>query len=182
VAFVYQARLAAAAMAVLALCGCKEIQVENGEVPSQYQAAAQKYLGVYQGQMDGVPGTMTISLQGNKAAIQYSNKLGTDILNPKCASLIGDLKSVRVSEDGKGGYNLDSAVFSFDANRCASQVEGRELVMNFKSAGSVMKLSASILRSSEWQTDCRPEGFPPAMSCSRQPVYYYVSGKFTRQQ
>lgn len=182
-------RLSALGFAVLAFTACKEIKVENGEVPDQYRDAAKAYTGVYKGKMDGDAGQVTVALSGRKVVVTYKDAEGTDILEPACKSQIGLLTKVKASKDGKT-YKLDQATFAFEPNNCWPSVDGRELTLDFKKKESKgvtqIQMSASILLRQEWQQNCHIEpgnpraGVPPREVCDQVPVTTWSTGKFTK--
>lgn len=171
---------------LLALAACKEVQIENGEVPSKYLSLAQRYTGVYRGEMEGVPGSLTLTLRGRQAVLLYTSEAGSDILDPRCQSQIGRLKSVRVDEPRGGGYELTGARFEFNPNRCWQSVLGREVALSFSRRGERLRVSAAILRETAWENRCRIEpgnpsaGVPPREVCSPQATPEYFKGYFKR--
>ena len=174
-----------------ALSACKEIKVTNGEVPDEYRAMAQSYIGTYKGLMDGRPATLTLALNNRKVVLSYKDANGRDLLDPRCKSKIGNLESVSVSKVRASAdsepiaYKLDSAKFAFDANRCWGTVEGREVVLNFTKKQTRIRVDAVILVREDLQRNCRIEsgnprgGLPPSEICDQQPVATYASGRFS---
>jgi hypothetical protein len=176
---------------LFALSACKEIKVKDGEVPDEYRAMAQAYMGTYSGVMEGSRATVTLALQGRKVVLTYKDANGTDILDPRCDSKIGNLQSVGVSKvrnltgQAPAAYKLDSATFAFDANRCWGSVEGREVVLDFSKKAAHIRVDASILLREEWQRDCRINpgfprgGLPPSEICNQQPIATFATGRFS---
>jgi len=175
----------------LALSGCKTIQVKNGEVPDEYRAMAQAYMGTYAGSMNGFDGALTLALSGRKVVLSYRDADGsTDILDARCASRIGNLQTVEVSKvkslDGSVSYKLDSAVFAFDPNRCWGSVDGREIVLDFTKKSAHVRVDASILARQDYRRECRidpgnpRQGIPPHEFCNDVPYYSYMTGQFQK--
>ena len=183
--FTMFAKLVLPTLTLLALSACKEVKVENGEVPDQYRDMAKAYMGTYKGKMDGDAGAVTLALNGRKVVMTYKDARGTDILDPMCSSVIGQLKSVKVAKDGKV-YKLEAATFAFEPGHCWGDVDGREVVLNFKKKEPQIQVGASILLRQEWQERCRIEpgnpraGQPPREVCDNVPIVSYSSGKFVK--
>ena len=179
------AKILLPALMIFALSACKEVKVENGEVPDQYREMAKAYMGTYAGKMNGNAGAVTLALNGRKVVMTYKDPQGSDILDPMCKSAIGRLKSVKVSKDGKV-YKLDSATFAFEPGNCWADVDGREVALSFKTKAPQIQMSASIILRQEWQEQCRIEpgnprgGLPPREVCDNVPVVSYSSGKFAK--
>ena len=175
----------------LALSACKTINVKDGEVPDDYRAMAQAYMGSYAGSMNGVAGTITLALNGRKVVLSFKDSRGsTDILDARCSSRIGDVQTVSVSKvkalDGAVSYKLDSASFAFDPNRCWGSVDGRELVLDFKNKSGHTRVDVSLLMRQEFRRDCRigggnpSQGLPPGQYCQDIPMSTYANGRFQR--
>jgi hypothetical protein len=178
---------------ILVLSACKAIKVENGEVPDDYRAMAQGYMGTYAGTLDGVSASVTLTLDGRKVLLSYKDANGTDMIGAPCDSKIGNLQTVSVSKtrsldaSSPVTYKLDSATFAFDPNRCWGSVSGREVVLDFsrKAAGHI-RVGTSILINQEFQRDCRIDpgnprsGVPPHEVCDQVPKSIYSSGHFLK--
>ncbi|MEK7354926.1 MAG: hypothetical protein AAB250_00655 [Bdellovibrionota bacterium] len=179
------ASLVSALVFSVALTGCKEQKVPNGEIPDEYMQAAQKYMGYYGGKMEGNRGVLKFSFQGKKVLAQYSDNRGQDILDPRCDSKIGDLIAVKVDKKSSG-YVLERAVFAYDPNLCWPSVHGREIVFDFSENSSQIRVNVSLLLEQEWERDCRidpgnpSQGRPPTQICTDRPVTRFASGRFTR--
>lgn len=177
--------------AALCLSACKTIKVENGEVPDEYRAMAQAYMGTYEGSMNGAQGALTLALNGRKVVLSYRDASGsTDILDPRCSSRIGLLESVEVSKekalDGSVSYKLNSASFAFDPNRCWGWVDGRDVVLDFTKKKNHVRIDTSILIRQETQRNCRIDpgnpraGIPPREICDNVPIMSYSTGRFQK--
>lgn len=175
----------------LLLSACKTIKVENGEVPDEYRAMAQAYMGTYQGSFNGFKGAITLALSGRKVILTYKDASGSsDILDARCNSRFGDLESVNVSKDKSSGskttYKLDSAVFAFDPNRCWGSVDGRDVVLDFSKKNGHTRVDVSILYRQDYERRCRIDpgnpraGVPPHEYCDNVPVTSYLTGRFQR--
>ncbi len=164
---------------------CKEQKVPNGEIPDEYVKAAQKYMGFYSGKMEGNRGVLKFSLKGKKPVVEFADNRGTDILDPRCESKIGELLSVKVAKKN-GAYVLERATFAYDPNFCWPSVQGRQVVFDFNENSSQIRVNASILLEQEWERDCRidpgnpSQGLPPREVCTQQPVTRFAAGRFVR--
>jgi hypothetical protein len=180
-----KAKLALLALATITSFACKEQKVPNGEIPDEYVKSAQKYMGYYGGKMEGHRGVLKFSMLGRKVVVDYKDERGTDILDPRCSSKIGDLLAVKVDKKDSG-YVLERATFAFDPNYCWPSVQGREVVFDFKENSTQIRVNASILLEQEWERDCRIDpgnpgaGIPPRQVCTQQPMTHFASGRFTR--
>lgn len=186
--FVLFAKVLAVSFVAVAMTACKEVKVENGEVPDEYRALAAQYMGTYSGSMDRVPGAITFAFVGRKVVATYQNNSGNDILNPRCESRIGNLLGVTVEGGGsKGDVRLTAAKFAFDPNYCWPSVKGRELVVSFRNVNGALRANASILIDETFERRCRiipgnPSArIPPREVCDMQPISQYSSGRFDRR-
>lgn len=179
-------RYLALSFAFLAIVGCREVKVKNGEVPPKYVPMAMKFMGTYQGQFDGVPATLNLVMNGNKVVVEYADRESRDILGPQCDSRVGNLLAVKVDEVGTDRYELKRVRFALNPNRCKHEIEGRELVMEVRRKDSRVDLSLSILGQLTWEERCRIEpgnpaaGIPPKRVCEREPVQQFLTGKFRK--
>jgi hypothetical protein len=178
----------------LLLSACKTIKVDKGEVPDEYRAMAQAYMGTYAGSFNGGSGTLTLALVGRKVVLSYKDASGTssDILDARCDSRFGNLETVTVSKDkaastgGKTAYKLDSATIAFDPNRCWGSVDGREIALDFSKKNGHTRLDASMIYRQEYERQCRIDpgnpraGVPPHEYCDEVPVTRYLTGRFQR--
>lgn len=173
-------------LSFLTMTGCKEVKIENGEIPSRYLAMAKRYTGVYKGQMEGQKGALTLALRGNKAVLIYASEIGNDLIDPRCQSQLGELKSVRLKENGIGDLELATAKFGFDPHRCDVAIQGREIILNFSPRGDRMRVSVAVLAGTSWESRCRIEpgnpaaGLPPREVCAPQATSEYLKGIFKR--
>lgn len=125
----------------LVITGCKDIRVVSGEIPDEYLSAASSYLGTYTGVMNHSAASLHLSLEGRRVVVSYRSLGGSDLLDPRCESRIGDLLRVHGVVRADGSYQVTDAVFAFDPNRCWSRVEGRELALSFRDG----RVDASLL-------------------------------------
>ncbi len=134
--------------------GCKEIIIENGEIPQEHLEHAQKFIGDYSGQFASRKGILTIGIKDeNKPYIAFKSEHGDDLLGTECESEIGSLLKVSVGEQ-KGKPILKSATFAFEPNQCAYSILGRELLLQFKVQSNNVKVLASVYQFSEWVENC----------------------------
>ncbi|MEM7645484.1 MAG: hypothetical protein AAF203_01130 [Pseudomonadota bacterium] len=163
------------------LLGCKEVKVENGEVPEKYLDQVDPYLGVYSGQFNGLKGDLEISMDGQKALLKFTDFNGkSDILGQNCQSEIGLLKAFQAKKIDDDQYELRGARFEFFSNYCF--LEGREIRLSFKGD----RLRAEILEEIE-----RIPGRPRPPQCTKhgctgggkEPdkfIYHYLKGQFNK--
>ncbi len=161
------------------LTACKEVQVPNGEIPNEYLSAAQQYVGAYQGAMAQRMGVLQLSLQGNKAILEFTDSSGGhDLIDPRCQSQIGDLLTVQVSDAGGGQYNLQKARFAFAPGNCIS-IEAKDIELDFSPKGII---SIHLLDHQEWREECHMEGggpgVPPREVCNPVSAAIYIDGRF----
>ncbi|OQW49276.1 MAG: hypothetical protein A4S09_12230 [Proteobacteria bacterium SG_bin7] len=162
-------KLASVAIAAtLAVTGCKEIQIKDGRIPSEYLAVAAQYMGNYKGQFNGVPSEISLWLEGDVVKAKYTDAHGNDILDPQCESQIGNLKSITVSGEQKSPQ-LDVANFAFDPGKCSGSVLGRMLVLMFEKKASSLKMAPAILK--RWDRCPWPE-------CTNPDIDVYLRGEF----
>ncbi|MBO9665299.1 MAG: hypothetical protein J7501_00610 [Bdellovibrio sp.] len=177
------AKILLAGVALLAVAGCKVVDIKNGRVPDAYLSKAKQYEGIYKGTFNGIPGELILTFEGSKAVLTYRNAMGTDILNNNCASSFGNLTKVYITGK-KTNPNLDAVEFAFNSGRCSLMVQGRSMYVDFKEKNGVTKLSLSILREMRQRRECRwyqgDHDNPPFQVCNwvQDPVYIY--GNFAR--
>ncbi len=111
---------------------CKSIQIQNGQLPSGTEAAAQAFAGLYQGRAYFKPGTgpyrnahaQTIQVTVRDRQVFLSSS--TDWLGEHCGSSVGLLKWIELSDDF---HSLNRASFEFNPGRCAGKVSAREFIL-----------------------------------------------------
>lgn len=172
-----------ASLTLLALAGCKTVDIKDGQVPSQYLSQAKKLAGTYKGEFDGVPGNLIVSFQGNKPVLTYANKRGEDILNNNCHSDFGNLLKVQIKNENKNP-TVSGALFAFDAGGCSIMIRGRDASLNFKETDKGMRIDISILRDVRQREVCNwtPGGpnIPPSQVCHWEQQAEYLYGRFYR--
>lgn len=173
-----------AGAALLALAGCKTVDIKDGKIPDGYISQAKKIEGVYQGQFNGVRGELVLTLEGNKPVITFRNSTGDDILSNNCHSFFGDLKKVYL-KGSKGNYQLDGAQFEFNAGACSLMVRGREMEIDFKNTDKGMRMNLSLLKEMQMRQVCTwspgaPPNIPPQQVCQWEQNPQYLYGNFTR--
>lgn len=174
-----------AVFALLLVAGCKTVDIQDGQVPSQYLSQAKKLAGTYNGNFDGTPGSLTISFNGNKPVLTYANKRGDDILNNNCHSEFGNLLKVTIKSENKNP-TVSDALYDFDAGGCSLFVRGREASLSFKQTDKGMRINISILRDVTQHQECNltpgnpQHGIPPTQSCNWVQTPEYLYGTFYR--
>jgi hypothetical protein len=174
--------LAISAIAIFA--GCKNVKIQNGEVPSQYLSQAKKLEGTYHGSFNGIRGDLVIHFEGNRPVVTYKGANGNDILNGGCGSDIGLLTKVTIKSENKNP-RVSDATFEFNPGSCSLQVEGRTLDIGFKEKDGVLRLSASILQETRPVNVCQwdpgaPPRVPPYQNCHTEFQSTYLMGSFVR--
>lgn len=163
----------------LALTACNEnVEIVNGEVPNEALTYVQQVAGAYDGSFAHRKNVLNLELVGNRPVFTATE----DLIDPRCESKIGDLKSVQIKEkDGK--VTVKQAVFAFNPNHC-TLIEGRELILNFKK-GDPAKLTFDVRLLDHYVYDnfCDWPFNPnnPGGHCSTNQLPVYFSGRFTRQ-
>ena len=178
-------RVLAAGAMLLAVAGCKTVDIKDGKIPSGYLSQAKKIEGVYTGKFNGVAGELVISIEGDKPVVTYRNAQGgDDILNNNCHSFFGDLQKVYL-KGSNSNPQVSGVEFAFNAGACSLMVQGREMEINIKQSGNSVKLNLSILQDSQMQQVCTwnpgaPPQVPPYQSCTWQQNPRYIYGSFSR--
>lgn len=165
-----------------ALVGCKEVEIQNGEVPESYMYLAKKLGGTYAGSFDGIRGDLVIKFDGNRPILEFINPQGKEILGADCDSEIGLLQTVYL-KGRKESPKISSAVFELDPGRCRFQIQGRQLTLEFDD--SHQKIRAAILKRRYEEQRCKWEFVNPSGSpqhvCKYETVYDYLSGRFNKR-
>jgi len=173
-----------ALLTLVAISGCKNVKIDNGEVPSQYLSQAKKLEGTYHGSFNGVRGDLTIRFHGQRPVVSFKNGNGSDILNNNCGSEVGLLKEVTVKSENKNP-RVSNAIFDFDAGTCSLMVEGRHLNIGFKEKNGAVVLNVSILQETRTREVCRlnpgtPPHSPPYHECRTEYQRHFLTGSFRR--
>lgn len=139
---------------IVATAGCrKTLDITNGEIPPQYLDQAQQLGGVYQGQMNNEPGTLTLAFDGNRPRIRFSNANGNDLLNNHCNSKVGPLVKV-IASGTPDNLHISSAVFKFDPGSCPSNFANQVLILQFNPQDTTMELKLSLTVGTEQGEVC----------------------------
>ncbi|QDK36573.1 hypothetical protein [Bdellovibrio sp. NC01] len=177
-------RVLAAGALLLAIAGCKSVDIKDGKIPDAYISQAKKIEGVYTGKFNGVAGELVITIEGNKPVVTFRNSAGDDILNNNCHSFFGNLTTVYL-KGSKGDYSLSGATFAFNAGACSLMVQGREMNIDFKQTDKGVRLNLSLLREVRQNQVCQwspgaPPNVPPQQICRWEQTPYYLNGSFSR--
>lgn len=168
---------------ILLLAACERVATKDGTVPNEYMSVAKLYLGDYTGQLEGVNGTLTLSLEGNRPVLKFVGSNGnSDILGGNCDAIIGQLAAI-TPEKKNDQIRVDAAEFSFSGNKCP--ILGDAFFIDFKHLGNTptqAQVNILLRYDTEWRTTCYPQP-TGGSACRREaetfPVYIY--GKFSRQ-
>lgn len=178
-------RVLAAGAMLLAVAGCKTVDIKDGKIPSGYLSQAKKIEGVYTGKFNGVAGELVIAIEGDKPVVTYRNAQGgDDILNNNCHSFFGDLKKVYL-KGSSSNPQVSGVEFAFNAGACSLMISGREAEIDIKQDGNSVKLNVSILQRIDQRQVCTwnpgaPPNVPPSQVCNWQQNPVYVYGTFSR--
>ncbi len=160
-----------------------EIKIENGEVPEEYLSVVESYLGSYSGEFNSFPGQIELSLDGRQLIAQFQDLDGQaqDLLDPRCSTEIGLLKSVGIREvDGEP--TLRWATFGFSPGDCPRLVTGRVLDVEFEHRRGNLRFYLSLLQRwesvqrCEWERDYHHQ--PPVYRCRTYREGRYLTGRF----
>lgn len=167
-----------------ALVGCKNVEITDGRVPSQYLAKAKAYEGVYSGSFDGRSGQLILQFDGDRPVLSFENGIDNDLLATKCESQIGQLSNVYLT--GRRNTKVKSVSFNFNPNNCRFSVNGRALVLELKESDGKTTLFASIHQYDRQQQECTvtggdpARGVPPRHECRTTYHPIYLTGKFVK--
>jgi hypothetical protein len=169
-------------ISVLALAGCKTIEIENGQIPAEYLETAKQFEGTYSGSFLGKSGSITLALNGDKPTLSYQDKDGNDLLGTNCNSQINNLMWIKGKEKNDTPV-LQGAAFALDAGNCRLNVQGKEVVLAFSNQYQTIKVY--VLEETRWERKCRWEpGNPPYNSgrevCEYNQAPIYLTGKFNK--
>lgn len=175
--------LLALALLSLSFVACdKTIETPNGEIPSEYAAQVQQYMGSFHGQLEMQENDLSFSMDGNKVVLS-SRK---DLLQPICQSKIGAMKNFSYAED-KGAIQVTSAEFDFNANLCSTNFYANSMTIYFVDKNV---FEVSMLEKYDRRQVCDgggvitnpppapPTPIPPSCRTEYSPVYWH--GKFLR--
>jgi hypothetical protein len=160
------------------LFACHEVRIKNGEIPQEYMALAEHYVGEYQGKFDSRSGSLVVSLMHHKLIMEAKGFSQQDILNDDCHSKIGVLKRL-YGKKINGKNQIQRAVFDFDPGACSDRVEGRELLMEVKEDHGSVTLSPSLLIETEWRSGCDPYQTEP---CRDEAVPKFAFGRLVKSR
>lgn len=151
------------------LFGCKYITIENGRIPDEFLTHAKIYQGTYYGNFETHSGKIDISFKDGAPELVYTDKFGNDILDKKCQSQIGQLKSLILLEQKNHIFN-NQAVFAFNPGSC-KDIQGHEITLSFKDKNN---FTVRIYNKTVQVNDCR---YKP---CQPSNVFQYSIGSFSR--
>ena len=161
---------------------CERVATKDGTIPAEYMSVAELYRGNYSGHLEGVNGTLTLTLEGNRPVLKFVGSNGnSDILGGNCEAIIGQLVAI-TPEKKDSQLRVDAAEFAFSGNKC--RILGDAIFLDFKHNGTKpTEAQVNILHryETEWRTTCYPQ--PQGGSvCRREPETFpvYLYGKFSR--
>lgn len=135
-----------AALTVVALSGCKQIQIVDGKVPAGFETYAQAVTGAYSGHVEETSDITTnlrfmdvkIEIVDGRVVLTPSN----DWIKEGCGSKVGNLLNVQASTK-----EIKMAAFAFDAGACkAPGVSDRLMVQISDSANGKPTLKAWVMK------------------------------------
>lgn len=176
--------LAAGAM-LLAIVGCKSVDIKDGKIPDNYLAQAKKIEGVYSGKFNGINGELVVRIEGNKPILTYRSSQGSnDILNNNCHSSFGNLTKVYV-KGNSDNYSISAVNFNFNPGNCSLNIAAREVTIDLKETDRGMKLNMTMLKEVQSRQECKwdsgvPPHVPPQQICRWEQTPYYLYGTFSR--
>jgi len=124
-------------MALNALSGCRELQIKDGVIPSEFLDSAKKIVGTYEG-ITHIRSSETsyphpndplreielnFKLENNKLIVSTDS----DLAGKWCNSEIGALYSVVLDDHDQ----IIGAIYKFDPGDCLDKVKGRFLDISF---------------------------------------------------
>ena len=171
------------AFLILTSVACKRVETKDGTVPPEYVSVAKNYEGTYQGNFEGMNGTLTISMDGNRPVAKFVSANGdTDIIGRSCRSSINNLVAITPQEKNNQ-IRVDSAEFAFNPGAC-NYIYGRVLFIDFKHNG-MTPVRAEVSLTERYETRWREECYWDAQGrrfCRRVPETYqtYMTGKFSK--
>lgn len=159
----------------LFLTGCQEhLKIENGELPDGLIPYAEKFVGEYEGIVNGVPVSLRLALNGKKVMLSSS----ADWVSPGCHSTVGELREVYV-RDKEGQKNLVTGVFAFSAGACSLSVWGKELKVSFGDVSPAI-LETKIYFYRRFLNRCLPDLPGGSNRCTEWYADYYRTSRFTK--
>lgn len=168
----------------ISIVGCKNVEITDGRVPSQYLGKAKAYEGEYVGSFDGRSGKLILKFDGDRPVLTFENGSDNDLLASKCESQIGQLSNVYLT--GRRNNKVKSVSFHFHPNNCRYAVQGRSLTLELKEKSGSTTLYASIHEYDRRQEECTvvggdpARGVPPRQECRINYVPMYLTGKFVK--
>lgn len=170
------------ATCLLALTGCEKIDLVDGRVPKEYLSQAQALVGTYNGQFNGLAMQLIVSMNEDQPRFALVNSQGNDLLEARCASQIGLVKSIELDSN----HVLEMATIDFNPNNCVS-VLGKQITVKIAvSANNQVELKWALLMSSDFERKCTMEAgnpaqnIPPHEVCHMEQVPVYAYGKFIK--
>ncbi|MGZ3746530.1 MAG: hypothetical protein ACXWRE_04205 [Pseudobdellovibrionaceae bacterium] len=159
-------------LAILGLLGCKEVTVENGQLPQEFLSSAADLVGTYHGNFNGNDSTIEIQLDGDRPTLSYKVPNQMDILSSNCGGKIGNLQKILVA-DNDNEYGLSGAIFEFLPGACSTTV-GREVILTFANKN---EFKMSIHQSDKRVYICTAGR---SGGCSFKYLPQYIEGVFSR--
>ena len=156
---------------------CKKVELKDGIVPDAYLKYAQKLVGVYQGDMNGVPTVFEIYMNGAKPQVRFENKIH-DLLAVECQSSVGKLNWVKANDD----MQITDFAFEFNPNLCKS-IQGRELEFDVTEENGQIKLFGGVFHRVEYRDEPNCPYLSPQSGnplCDKEPVGVWILGNFKK--
>jgi hypothetical protein len=159
---------------IIAFIGCKEVDVIEGRVPSQYLPYAKQLAGVYTGSFDNQTVELEILFNNDQPEIRFRNALGDELYASQCHSHFEMLQKVYINvEDGH--YHIDQAIFGYNPGFC-SQIQGRTITLSFLDTNHI---NIKLFKENKSQKRCLGS-HPGGSSCHNEDTPQYITGSFSK--
>ena len=142
------------------VAGCNQtIEIKDGRIPSELLPAARAWVGAYAGTVSETPIELTLSLQGDLAALAA----GSDSTGQSdCQSKTGKLLRLVFQEDkGTHTTTVASLEFEFDPGKCWNSIDGRTLTLSAKYRKGSLHHLEYVIAKDRLPHSCAPGPFPP---------------------
>lgn len=131
---------------IISVSACDEVSSPDGRLPDGVQGEFEKYLGAYEGEFDGNPGEIELSVDADRKVVMSFTDAsgGHSLLGSGCDLQIGQMNKYKVNED-HGKYSLKYLGFYVSKNECDRSIVGNTLYVHFKLRSGLVKVEASLL-------------------------------------